>query len=255
VNRGPELEYNYESLPKASGYVHAWETAIEATVKIFFSERTQGMRIEKIVVGQLDVNCYIVSEESSREAFVIDPGDEFERIAELLDGKGLSARYIVYTHAHYDHVCAAAELKSRFGSQIVMHEDEEETYRMTKDLCMSWGFVAEDFPPADILVKDGAEVVLGDLAFRIIHTPGHTPGGICLYGGKTLFTGDTLFKGSVGRTDLPGGSKDMLMASLGKLAALPSDTKVFCGHGEETTIAEELKHNPFLGGGRFRMMP
>ena len=103
------------------------------------------MRIEKIVVGQLEVNCYIVSEESSSDAIVIDPGDEGERIVDFLEGKGLSPAYIVYTHAHYDHVCAVAELKGRYGSRIVMHEDERETYRMTKELCLSWGFGEEDF--------------------------------------------------------------------------------------------------------------
>jgi hydroxyacylglutathione hydrolase len=217
--------------------------------------RTKPMRIEKIIVGQLDVNCYVVWEEPSREAIVIDPGDEGERIADLLEGKGLHPAYIVYTHAHYDHVCAAAELKGRYGSRIVMHEDERDSYRRTKELCLSWGFVEEDFPPADLIVKDGGEVILGDLAFRVLHTPGHTPGSICLYGGQTLFTGDTLFKGAVGRTDLAGGSTDMLMASLKKLVSLPPDTRVFCGHGDATTIAEELKRNPYLGGGRFRMMP
>jgi hydroxyacylglutathione hydrolase len=136
-----------------------------------------------------------------------------------------------------------------------MHEDERETYRMTKELCLSWGFGEEDFPPADLVVKDGGEVILGGITFRVLHTPGHTPGSICLYGGKTLFTGDTLFRGSVGRTDLAGGSREMLMASLRKIVELPGDTRVFCGHGDETTIGEELKHNPFLGGGRFRMMP
>ncbi|MDA8432639.1 MAG: MBL fold metallo-hydrolase [Nitrospiraceae bacterium] len=213
------------------------------------------MRIEEIVVGQLDVNCFVVSEETSSAAVVIDPGDEGERIAGLLDGKGLTPHYFVFTHAHYDHVCAAAELKARYGGRIVMHEDEKETYRMTKELCISWGFGEEDFPPADMIVRDGDEVALGGLAFRVIHTPGHTSGGICLYGGGVLFTGDTLFKGSAGRTDLHGGDRNMLLTSLRKLASLPPDTTVLCGHGDKTTIAEELKHNPFLGGGRFRMMP
>ncbi len=213
------------------------------------------MRIEKIVVGQLDVNCYIVAGESSSDAMVIDPGDEFDRIAGLLDGKGWRPAYIAFTHAHYDHVCAAGELKARYGSSIVMHEDERDTYRMTKELCMSWGFSEEDFPPADMLVKDGGEIALADLLFRVIHTPGHTPGGICLYGGGVLFTGDTLFRGSVGRTDLRGGNTGLLAASLKKIASLPPETRVFSGHGDETTIAEELKDNPFLGGGRFRMFP
>ncbi len=213
------------------------------------------MRIEKIVVGQLDVNCYIVAAESLPDAAIIDPGDEFEMIAGLLDGKGLRPVYIVFTHAHYDHVCAAGELKAKYGSNIVMHEDEGDTYRMTKELCMSWGFGEEDFPPAEVVVKEGGEIVLGDILFRVIHTPGHTPGGLCLYGEGVIFTGDTLFKGSVGRTDLRGGHAGLLASSLRKIASLPPETRVLSGHGDETTIAEELKNNTFLGGGRFRMFP
>ncbi|HSB30955.1 MAG TPA: MBL fold metallo-hydrolase [Candidatus Sulfobium mesophilum] len=204
------------------------------------------MIIDKIVVGQLDVNCYVVHDEGASEAVVIDPGDEFEKIDDLLKEKRLIPRYIVFTHAHYDHVCAARELKDRYGAAIVLHKDEKETYRMTKTLCLSWGFGEEDFPEPDILVTDGDKIIMGTGAFEVLHTPGHTPGGICLHREGALFAGDTLFKGSVGRTDLPGGDASRLLNSLKRLAAFPADTTVFCGHGDETTIEDELRNNPFL---------
>lgn len=205
------------------------------------------MRTDSIIVGQLDVNCFIVSC-GSAEAIVIDPGDEAERISAVIEQLSLNPRYILFTHAHYDHVCAAGDLKNRYGSSIVMHEEEGPTYLATKNLCISWGYDAEDFPPPDILVKDGDSVTIGSMVFKILHTPGHTPGGICLYGNRTLFTGDTLFRGAVGRTDLAGGNADLLSRSLRKILALPPDTRVLCGHGEESTLAFELRHNPFLSG-------
>lgn len=212
------------------------------------------MTIDKIVVGQLDVNCYVIGEEDSSEAAVIDPGDEFDRIAGLLDRKGLRPKYILFTHAHYDHVCAAGELKEKYGALIVMHEDERETYRMTRALCLSWGFGDEDFPEPDMLVKDGDKISAGADTFEVLHTPGHTQGSICLFCDGNLFTGDTLFKGSVGRTDLHGGDTSRLLKSLKRLAALPGDARVFCGHGEETTIGEELRNNPFLSGRGLRFL-
>ncbi len=212
------------------------------------------MTIDKIVVGQLDVNCYVIYDGSVSDAAVIDPGDEFERIADLLDEKGLTPKYIFFTHAHYDHVCAVGELKGKYGAAVVMHKDEKDTYRNTKALCLSWGFTEDDFPDPDILVIEGNRIVLGSNTFEVLHTPGHTPGSICLYTEGTLFTGDTLFRGSVGRTDLTGGDMAKLEGSLKKLMSLPSDTKVYCGHGDETTIGEELRNNPFLSGSRLRFV-
>ncbi len=205
------------------------------------------MRVNKIVVGQLGVNCFIVSDESS-ESVVIDPGDEADRISGMLEQLALKPRFILFTHAHYDHVCAGVDLKDKYGAQIVMHEGEMPTYLATKNLCVSWGFAPEDFPAPDILVKDGDFLKVGSVVFKVLHTPGHTPGGICLYGNKTLFTGDTLFRGAVGRTDLQGGDMEMLRGSLQRILTLPPDTRVLCGHGEETTLGFEREHNIFLAG-------
>ncbi len=204
------------------------------------------MNIQKIVVGQLDVNCYIISDGSNSEALIIDPGDEPEKIIEFIDESGLQPKYILFTHAHYDHVCAAKELHDQYNAIIVMHEQEKTAYRMTAQLCLSWGFVPEDFPEPERLVKDNDSISVGTISFKVIHTPGHTPGSICILGENTLFSGDTLFKGSVGRTDLPGGDFGLLSQSLKKLTNLPPETRVLCGHEGETLIAEEMRDNPFL---------
>lgn len=204
------------------------------------------MDIDLVVVGRLEVNCYLVSSGEGSDALIIDPGDEFEKIQDAINERGVLPRYVVFTHAHYDHVCAAGDLKSSYNVTLLMHEDEARTYRETIELCMTWGFDREDFPPPDRLLREGDLLDLGQTAFRIIHTPGHTPGGICLYGAGILFTGDTLFPGSVGRTDLPGGDSGRLRESLRKLLILPPETLLKTGHGDETTLAREKGTNPFL---------
>ena len=204
------------------------------------------MNVQKIVVGQLDVNCYIISDEATSEALIIDPGDESERIIELIDASRLKPKYILFTHAHYDHVCAAKELHDRYKAIFLMHEKEMTTYRMTTQLCISWGFAPEDFPDPERTLNDGDTISVGTLSFTVLHTPGHTPGSICLLGENTLFSGDTLFRGSVGRTDLPGGDFELLSRSLERLMLLPRETKVMSGHDGETSIAEEIRYNPFL---------
>ncbi len=204
------------------------------------------MLVNSVVVGQLEVNCYIVSDGHSPEALIIDPGDDHERIAAVIDAHLLKPKYIVFTHAHYDHVCAAGDLVRRYRVPVIMHADDRDTYRSTKDRCVSWGYAPDDFPGDFQEVGEGDTIAVGGLRLKVIHTPGHTPGSICLSGENTLFTGDTLFQSSVGRTDLPGGSTQQLMASLKKLTALPPETRVLCGHAGETTIGSELRSNPYL---------
>jgi hydroxyacylglutathione hydrolase len=205
------------------------------------------MDIDVIVVGRLEVNCYIVTEDTGPDALIIDPGDEYEKIREVIETRKAVPKYILFTHAHYDHVCAAGDIKAEFNkASLVMHQDEGGTYQATTDLCVSWGFDKEDFPPADLLVKDGDTIELGSASFQVIHTPGHSPGGICLYGDGTLFTGDTLFADSVGRTDLPGASSEQQRKSLRKIIALPDDTVIRSGHGPEITLGRAKETNPFL---------
>lgn len=204
------------------------------------------MEIIREIVGQLEVNCYIVYDKSSLKAMIVDPGDEPEKISALIDDFRLAPRYIVFTHAHYDHVCAAVDLKKKYNASIAMHTDEKSVYEMTKNRCVSWGYETDDFPVPDLGLKDGDIIRIGSLGFEIIHTPGHTPGSICIYGEKTVFTGDTLFRGSVGRTDLPGGNTEKLLASLNRLMLLPPETRVLCGHGEESTVDRESRTNPYI---------
>ena len=204
------------------------------------------MRIDKIIVGQLEVNCYVVSDEKTSEAVIVDPGDEFERIADLIDRVGVNPVSILFTHAHYDHICAAKELQDRYHCPLIMHDEEKTTYEMTKRICLAWGFEPEDFPPPEVTVKHGERISLGEVFLEVLHTPGHSPGSICIYGEGCLFSGDTLFRGAVGRTDLPGGNTEKLIGSLQSLVALPPETRVLCGHGEETTLGEESSDNPFI---------
>jgi glyoxylase-like metal-dependent hydrolase (beta-lactamase superfamily II) len=204
------------------------------------------MHIKKIVVGQLDVNCYIISDDAKSKALIIDPGDEPDKIVEFIDTSGLKPQYILLTHAHYDHVCAIRELHDRYKAIIVMHEQEKTTYQMTAQRCVSWGYAPDDFPEPGKTVKDNDTLSLGAISFKIIHTPGHTPGSICIHMENILFSGDTLFKGSVGRTDLTGGDPDLLLRSLKRLTLLPPQTRVLCGHYGETSLADEIRDNPFM---------
>ncbi|MBF0459287.1 MAG: MBL fold metallo-hydrolase [Nitrospirae bacterium] len=205
------------------------------------------MVIGRIAVGQLEVNCYIVSDDTTKEAIVIDPGDEPDRILGYLSEKGLVLVKIVCTHTHFDHIGALPEIKEvSKNASLQMHKDELTIYKQAKDMAAVWGFHIETMPAPDVLLTEGSEVSVGNVKFKVLHTPGHTPGGICMYGSGILISGDTLFAGSIGRTDLPGGNLPAMKASFKRLMALPADTKVFPGHGPASTIANELRDNFFI---------
>ena len=202
-------------------------------------------------VGFMDVFCYIVSCPSSREALVIDPAGDEERVAEKISRKGLTLKYIVNTHGHADHTCGNKKMKELTGADIVMHEEDDRIFNSPEGQTMAkqMGFTLS--PHADVFVKDGDDIIAGDVSLRVIHSPGHSPGGICLLGEGNLFTGDTLFVGGIGRTDLPGSSYAQFMDSIKRrLLSLPDDTIVWPGHdyGERptSTIGEERRSNPFL---------
>jgi glyoxylase-like metal-dependent hydrolase (beta-lactamase superfamily II) len=201
------------------------------------------MIIKTLPVGQLEANCYLVADEETNNAMLIDPGDEPDRVLEMAGG--LDVQYIVLTHGHFDHAGAVKELKEATDAVLALHEAERETYQSVAEQGFLWGFELDSLPAPDVLLREGDEISLGGLAFMVIHTPGHSPGGICLYGEGTAFTGDTLFAGSVGRTDLPGGDIGQLGESFRKLMSLPDDTVVFSGHGPATTIGRERLHNMF----------
>jgi hydroxyacylglutathione hydrolase len=199
------------------------------------------MTIKTVPAGPLEANCYVVIDEASNKAMVVDPADEPDRIEELT--RGLEVLYIVLSHAHFDHVGAVAEIKQATGAAV--HEGELEVYESVKDQAFLWGYEMDPLPEPDLTLKEGDELRVGALSFRVLHTPGHSPGGICLYGEGVVFTGDTLFAGSVGRADLPGGNPEQLKASFRRLMGLPEATRVLSGHGPSTTVGRERSENPF----------
>ncbi len=203
------------------------------------------MYIKCLAVGPLEGNCFIVADEASRKCIVIDPGDEPDRILDSVKEKGFEVVYIVCTHGHFDHIGCVGDIKQETSAKVVIHKDEIETYHAAKNMAGYWGFDIDDLPEPDIKVKEGDFIKFGDLSFEVFHTPGHSPGGICLYTDGLVITGDTLFAGSVGRTDFQGGDANKLRDSFRRLMKLPDDTRVLSGHGPATTIGREKRTNMF----------
>lgn len=203
------------------------------------------MITRNIVVGPLESNCFLIGDENSKSAMVVDPGDEPDRIMDLVKKDNLSVEYIICTHAHFDHVGAVPDIKKETNGKIVIHRDELEIYNGARDMAAFWGYDLDPLPEPDLLVEEGDEVRLGTLSFRVLHTPGHSPGGICLFGEGVVLTGDTLFAGSVGRTDFHGGNMNKLLQSFERLMSLPPETVVLAGHGPSSTIDRERSENFF----------
>ncbi|MCX6580592.1 MAG: MBL fold metallo-hydrolase [Candidatus Aminicenantes bacterium] len=209
------------------------------------------MDVEQVKVGQMVVFSYIVSCPETKEALVIDPGGDEKLLAQKIKQKGLTLKYIVNTHGHSDHTCGNAKLKSLTGAKIIMHEIDDNLFRTKEAVKMMRGMGFEASPAADITVKDGDEIKIGKVALKVLHTPGHTPGGICLLAEGQVFTGDTLFVGGIGRTDLPGSDHRQFMNAIrDKLAALPDETIVWPGHDygprPSSTIGLEKIANPWV---------
>ena len=188
------------------------------------------MIIKQLEIGYMDNFCYIVGCEKTRKALVIDPGRDVDRIVSAAEKQGLEIETIVNTHGHGDHTAGNAELKSLTGAKIIIHALD-----------------AAGYPTADVLLEDEKILQLGEITFDVIHTPGHTPGGICLHAQGNLFTGDTLFVGDSGRTDLPGGDRPTLGKSIRRLMQLPDDTIIWPGHNygptPTSTIGWEKRNN------------
>jgi hydroxyacylglutathione hydrolase len=211
------------------------------------------MVVKQFEVGNFAVFSYLIGDEKTQEGLFIDPADDAKRLLSEAKSHGLKTiKYIVNTHSHVDHVMGNAEMVRKTGAKIVVHEeDASDVSRTPSDLLEMFG--ATPSPPAEILVKDGDVIQVGDVKLKVIHTPGHSPGGMSLYLDGMVFTGDTLFVGSVGRTDFPGSSWDVLEASVRKkLYVLPGETVVFPGHNygstPTSTIQYERRHNPFVRG-------
>jgi glyoxylase-like metal-dependent hydrolase (beta-lactamase superfamily II) len=206
---------------------------------------------EILPVGMLQCNCSIFGDEQTREALVVDPGDEITRILQVLKRHGLRVLGIVITHAHIDHIGGAQKLKKATGAPVYMNPNDAELQKMMQVQAGWLGIETPDAVEIDSPAMDGGKLVVGATEFHVLHTPGHTPGSISLWipsEGK-LVAGDTLFRDSIGRTDLPGGDSRQILRSIhDKLLPLPEETVVFPGHGESTTIGREKQFNYFLQG-------
>ncbi|NLG33561.1 MAG: MBL fold metallo-hydrolase [Syntrophomonadaceae bacterium] len=206
------------------------------------------MILKGLVISTMAVNCYIVGCEETREVAVIDPGGNPKAILRLLEQDNLKALYIINTHGHIDHIGGNRGVKEATGAQLLIHRNDA---KMLGNEVSNFSFLMGSkvtSPPADKFVDEGDIIKLGNtVELKVIHTPGHSPGGICLVTDGVIFSGDTLFQGSIGRTDFPGGSYQELISSIKeKLLCYEDDTTVYPGHGPATTIGFERKHNPFL---------
>lgn len=211
------------------------------------------MIVEQFEVGNFAVFCYLIGDEETKEGLFIDPSDGADQLLSEAKSRGINKiKYIVNTHCHVDHIMGNAEMKKKTGAKLVIHEaDAPYLARTSPDLLTM--FRATPSPSADLLVKDGDVIQVGQVKLKVIHTPGHSPGGMSLYVDGMVFTGDTLFVGAVGRTDFPGSSWDLMETSIReKLYVLPGETVVYPGHNygpsPRSTIQHERRHNPFVRG-------
>lgn len=213
------------------------------------------MIIERRAVEPFFKNGFVLGCEETRQGVVIDPGDEVEQLLRAVQQHGLSIQYILLTHAHLDHVTGVARAKAALGAAVGLHRADNFLYEAVVQQGMMFGLRVEPQPAVDFFYDGKGPLAFGRYRVWVHHTPGHCPGGVCLAVGRddeasrTLFVGDTLFEGSIGRTDLPGGDAETLLASIRHvLFAFPDDTVVYSGHGEPTTIGRERRTNPFLQG-------
>ena len=206
------------------------------------------LMVRGVVVGVFQENCYIIGSRQSGEAICFDPGDEVDEIRALAREMRMRITRIVCSHAHLDHIMAVRALKEETGAPFLLHQEDLELARqMPASALAMLGRREQPAPDPDAFLADGDDVEIPGISMKVLHTPGHTRGSICLYGGGMLFSGDTLFNGSIGRTDLPGGSYPQIMDSiLTRLMELPDETIVRPGHMEQTTIGAERRANPFV---------
>ncbi len=206
------------------------------------------MIIKTLPVGPIMANCFVVGCKETLEAAVIDPGDEAKKILGLVAELDLTVKFIINTHGHFDHVSANKGVNAATKAPILIHALDAPMLEQISASAANWGLSAENSPSPDRTIDDGDTITFGKITFNVIHTPGHTPGGISLFADGHVFVGDTLFAGSIGRTDFPGGDFETLKTSIrNKLFRLGDDIRVFTGHGPETSIGRERQHNPFVG--------
>lgn len=204
------------------------------------------MFIRCLVLGELETNCYIVWSENG-QGIIIDPADDADQICAVVTSENISVSAVVLTHVHFDHMLAAGEVCTRLKAPLYVGcGDADALIDPNRNLSAWFSPDLQLSLTADSYLAEGDEIVIGETMLRVIETPGHTPGCICLYGDGVLFSGDTLFSGSIGRLDFPGGDPTQMMQSLNDLLQLPDNTIVYSGHGPETTIGREAATNPFL---------
>ena len=208
------------------------------------------LMVRGVVVGVFQENCWVIGSRRTREAIVIDPGDEPETILALARDMGLNVKQIICSHAHVDHIMGVRGVQERTGAGFLLHPDDLGIARSMPRSAARWlGYEPPPPPEPDAPLADGDTVEVDGLQLKVIHTPGHTPGSVSYYTEGLLFSGDTLFRGSIGRTDMPGGSYPEIMRSIAtRLLTLPDETRVLPGHMQETTIGHERATNPFLRG-------
>ncbi|HTY82412.1 MAG TPA: MBL fold metallo-hydrolase [Dehalococcoidales bacterium] len=206
--------------------------------------------IKRLVVGYLSANCYIVGLESDGQGMVIDPGGNAETILKAVSETGLEITTIVLTHGHSDHIAALRDVQDKTGAQVAIHTEDADFLEGRGSYSSQFGIEYRTPHPPDLLLRDGDTVGVGSLSYKVIHTPGHTPGSICLQTGDKVFTGDTIFHRGIGTTLMPGSSRSQLLESIQeRIMTLPDETKLYPGHGRETTVAIERRDNPYTRAG------
>jgi len=205
------------------------------------------LKFKRLPLGIYQANCYIIWDEQTNKAAILDPGGDFEELKEFIENNKLSVSHVILTHGHGDHIGAVAEVRDYYKAEVMIHKDDFDMLKNNKKNYSSQMGYNKIEIEADRKLTDGDVINIGQLSLEVIHTPGHTKGSICIKCKDKLFTGDTLFAGSIGRTDLDGGSFEEIMASINnKILQFPDNTEIYPGHGPSTTIKAEKRYNPFL---------
>lgn len=206
------------------------------------------IKVKKIISGRMEVNCYIVYDANTKKCIIVDPGEDGDLVINEVKKEDLIPEMLVNTHGHYDHILSNEKIRSEFDIPLAAHKDEIQMLAdPQRNASALFGYPVSVKTP-EIVLEDDQKVDLSFTSFKVIHTPGHTKGGICLLFDDFIITGDTLFAGTIGRTDFPGGDYEEMKRSLQRIKVLNPNTIIYPGHGSITTIANELRHNPFLNG-------
>jgi len=208
------------------------------------------MKVTRINAGEFGSNCWLVIDEESGDAVIIDPSPAIDIIKEAIEHRGVRVKYVLLTHGHFDHMTSCDDLRDLTGAPLAVHRDDADCLVNSRLNC-SRVFMDRDivYRPAEILLDEGEELTFGSLTVTLMHTPGHTKGSACFFIGDSMFSGDTLFDGSIGRSDLPGSSTLELLASLRRIAAIEKDYKLYTGHGSVSTLEKQKLYNPYLKRG------